>query len=293
MRISLLNDQRDRLGESPVWDHRRNLLWWTDSIQGRIFAAGEDGAVQRDWRFDTVVGSIGLAEAGLVAAFTDDIVLIDDAGEVKRLGALAECASTRLNDGKMDRQGRFVVGSLQTVDGPEPLASLWRVDGAGLAERIEQGLRLANATCFSPDGRWLYFADSLEQIIRRYPYDPRTGAVGERQDFIDCKAIDAFPDGATVDAQGRLWVALVTTGALACFSPEGTLVERIALPTPYPSCPAFGGPDLDRLYVTSISDSGHRLKSDHPNAGAVVVIEDMGATGIPEAVFRPDNHNRN
>jgi sugar lactone lactonase YvrE len=150
-------------------------------------------------------------------------------------------------------------------------------------------MKLANSICFSPCGNWFYLADTLEGMIRRYPYDPQTGALGARENFFDCTAIGA-PDGATVDTEGRLWVALVTTQRLGCISPQGALLRTIDVPVPYPSCPAFGSEDMATLYVTTIADSGHKLKSDHPDAGRMLAITGLDAHGIAEAIHVSDNH---
>jgi sugar lactone lactonase YvrE len=151
---------------------------------------------------------------------------------------------------------------------------------------LDQGIQLANATCFSPDGRWLYFADSPTHQVRRYPYDPATGACGPAEVLIDTRSLGSPPDGATVDADGCLWVALVLAGKLACYAPDGALVRTIDFaPDAYITCPCFGGPDLDVLYLTSIRDSGNLLRSQNPEAGAVFVVRGLGVRGLPEVRF--------
>ncbi|PNU02260.1 hypothetical protein A8V01_10405 [Novosphingobium guangzhouense] len=290
MDIRFFTEVANDLGESPVWDARRGWLWWVDIRHNRVMAADASGRVQREWTFASAVGSIGLAQHGLVAAFTDHFALIDAQGAVRPLvfppigsGAI------RFNDGKVDRQGRFLSGTMQHGGQEQPLATVWRLDGSGNAAQVETGLKLSNSICFSPCGRWLYLSDTLEGVIRRYPYDPETGALGAREDFFDCTAIGA-PDGATVDTEGRLWVALVTTQRIGCISAQGRLLRSIDVPVPYPSCPAFGGQDMATLYVTTIADSGHKLKSDHPDAGRMLAITGLDARGIAEAIHVPDNH---
>ncbi|MFT4053811.1 MAG: SMP-30/gluconolactonase/LRE family protein [Novosphingobium sp.] len=290
MDIRFFTDVANDLGESPVWDARRGWLWWVDIRHNRVIAADASGRVQRDWTFDSAVGSIGLAEGCLVAAFTDHFALIDGEGAVQPLARPPiGNGAIRFNDGKADRQGRFLSGTMQHGGQEEALATVWRLDADGEARQIEAGMKLTNAICFSPCGRWLYLADTLEGMIRRYPYDPQTGALGVREDFFDCTAIGA-PDGATVDAEGCLWVALVTTQRIGCISPQGELLRSIDVPVPYPSCPAFGGEDMATLYVTTIADSGHKLKSDHPDAGRMLAITGLDARGIAEAIHVPDNH---
>lgn len=283
--ISFFGDTASKLGESPLWDARTGRLWWVDITRRRLLAADAHGALLFEREYDMPICSIGLAREGLVAALADGFALIDRAGGVRRLASPnIGPGAIRFNDGKMDRQGRFLSGTMQHGGQEEPLATVWQLSG-GHARRIESGLKLTNSICFSPDGRWLYLSDTLEAVIRRYPYDPATGALGVREDFFDCNAIGAHPDGATVDTLGRIWVALVTSQEIGCISPDGRLLDRIALPIPYPACPAFGGADMDVLYVTTISDSGHKLKSEHPDAGRILAMTGLGATGIPEAVF--------
>ncbi|KPH68469.1 MULTISPECIES: SMP-30/gluconolactonase/LRE family protein [Novosphingobium] len=294
MDIAFFTPIASDLGESPVWDGQRQWLWWIDIRKGRVMAVDTSGTLVRDWTFDRQVGSIGLAEDGLVAAFSDGFSLIDLDGRVRDLvrPTIGEGA-IRFNDGKMDRQGRFLSGTMQHGGQEGALGTLWRLGRGGDAEKLLDGFRLTNSLCFSPCGRWLYVSDSLEGVLRRYPYDPETGALGPMKSLFDFAAAGTAPDGATVDSEGRIWVALVISAQIACLSAEGELLRLVDLPVPYPSCPAFGGPDMATLYVTTISDSGHKLKSDHPDAGRMLAISGLGARGIGEARFVRDNHTWN
>ncbi|TCP86020.1 sugar lactone lactonase YvrE [Sphingomonas sp. PP-CE-1A-559] len=292
MEIAFFGTHRNKLGESPVWDDRRQCLWWVDSLVGLIHAAASDGTPIATFAQDRPVGSIGLAEGGLVAALADGFYAIDGgSGVATPIAIFPVDATLRLNDGKADRAGRFLSGQMQLHSGGAPSeASLWRLS-AGSATTLAGGLKLTNGICFSPDGATLYFADSLEGVIRAHDYDVATGAMGPRRDVVDCAAFGSGPDGATVDADGNLWVALVLAQAVACIAPDGALLRSIALPIPYPACPAFGGPGLDTLYVTSIADSGGRLISHDADAGRILAITGLGVTGIQEGRYR-DNHIR-
>jgi sugar lactone lactonase YvrE len=103
--------------------------------------------------------------------------------------------------------------------------------------------------------------------------------------FADTSALGSGPDGATVDAEAHLWVALVMKGQLARFRPDGSLERLLDLPTPHPSCPCFGGAELDTLYVTSLSDTGNTIKTDDPRAGRLLAVYGTGVRGLPEARF--------
>lgn len=287
--ITVVSQTRDRLGECPLWDGLEETLYWVDSVAPCIRRLHPATGELRCWSMPSEVGSIGLSRPGrLVAGLRDGFHEVDLAtGAVTPLHRLALPAGLRLNDGRMDRQGRFLCGAMATAAAPPgpPRGVLYRFSHDGALDELEHGIATSNATCFSPAGDRLYFADSRRGVIWRYPYDGETGRVGPREDLVDVEALTGSgPDGATVDAQGRLWVALVRTGQLGCFSDAGALLRVVDLPVRLPTCPAFGGPALDQLYVTSISDSG-RLRSGEPEAGALLRLDGLGATGLPEARF--------
>jgi L-arabinonolactonase len=291
--ITLVGETRDRLGESPIWDAREQALYWVDSIAPCIRRLHPATSEMRHWVMPMDIGSIGLSRPGhLLAGLRDGFFDVDlAAGSVAPLHRLDLPPGLRLNDGKMDRHGRYITGTLATAAaGPNPPpGSLYRLWPDGRCEVLDHGITVANAICFSPAGDWLYFADSLQGIIWRYPYNSASGAVGAREDFIDVrKQTGSSPDGATVDSEGRVWVALVQTGQLGCFSRTGSLLQTINLSVELPSCPAFGGAGLDQIFVTSISNSG-RLHSDKPDAGALLRLAGTGAVGIAEARFGGDH----
>lgn len=285
--IELLDAGVAGLGESPLWDHRSGRLWWVDANAGRLHSSDGEGREQAEWTLDQPVGSIGLASDGLVVALADGFYRFDAvSGHVSPIARPAIAAGTRLNDGKADRAGRFLCASMRTGEALGA-GALFRLDADGATEQLESGIGIGNAICFSPDGDTLYFADSLDGKLRRYAYNQTTGQVGERYHLVDCQANGGSgADGATVDAEGRIWVALVLAQAVGCYSPEGRLLRSIPVPLPYPSCPAFGGPNLDTLYLTSIANSGHRLVADHPDAGRMTAIRGLDVPGIAEGIYR-------
>jgi L-arabinonolactonase len=293
MQVGFVGDHRTRLGESPLWDWTTGRLRWVDIVANRIFSARPDGSDLVVWDYDQTVGSIGLKEGGgLIAALADGFYAIDNnsGGATPIFLPPPSGFPLRFNDGKADRFGRFLSGTMQGHDLTACNSALWQLDTNGVARCIEGPVGVSNSICFSPDGGTLYFADSIEGKIRRYAYDGATGDISARDDFIDCAAYGSGSDGATVDSEGRLWVALIVAHTIACFAPDGTLIDRFETPVPNPSCPAFGGDDLATLFVTTISNSGHRMVSDHPDAGRIMAISGLGATGLPEGKVRIENH---
>ncbi|WP_342129223.1 SMP-30/gluconolactonase/LRE family protein [Hydrogenophaga sp. OTU3427] len=284
--FDILPTGQDLLGECPLWDVASQSLYWIDARRHVVRHLQPDTGAQSHWTLPEEIGSIALCESGqLLVALVDRFVRLDPrSGTITPLLQMRHAAdNVRLNDGRVDRAGRFVVGSL-VKHSHEPLGALYQLSGATLRE-VDRGFRVSNTTCFSPDGRWMYFADSMSRQILRYPYDTATGAVGPREPFIDIAPWNSAPDGATVDAEGGLWVALVLSAQLARFHPDGRLDRLIDCPVPYVTCPCFGGPELDTLYLTSIRDSGNMLRTDHPHGGALMAIRGTGARGLPEVRF--------
>ncbi|WP_035026845.1 SMP-30/gluconolactonase/LRE family protein [Gemmobacter nectariphilus] len=277
----------DLLGESPVWDSEAGRLYWVDGVSRLIRwhdpSSGGFGQVV----VPSTIGSVALATGGrLIAGLVDGIYLVDPA-----TGACEPVlrpdpgdARVRFNDGRVDRQGRFVCGSMGIF--AEPRAELWRVTADGHHRMLANGIRISNALCFSPDGRTMYFADSLDRTIRAYRYSAEDAPLDEARMLVDTRPWNSGPDGATVDSDGCIWVALVQAGKIARFTPTGELDRLVEAPTDMPSCVAFGGDDLATLYVTSIKDSGSgRAISRHPSGGYLFAIEGLGVTGLPETRF--------
>jgi len=279
-------DSRDLLGESPLWDPRDQSLLWVDTRCRRVQSRSSGSELLRHWELSQDVGSIALADPGtLLLALEDGFAMLDlDSAAMHPLAPVAHArAPMRLNDGRTDREGRFVCGSM-VLQRSDPEAALYRLETDGRVSTLLGGIAVANSTCFSPDGRTLYSGDSLSGLIRAWDYAP-DGQLSNERVFADTRPDGSGPDGATVDAEGCLWVALVLAGRVARYAPDGRLLRIVELPVPYPTCPCFGGPQLDTLYVTSIRDSGHRLRSDAPEAGALVEVTGLGVRGLPEVPY--------
>lgn len=277
----------DLLGESPVWDPEFERLYWVDGVSRLVRSFDPCSGAVREWQVPSMVGSVALGMGNtLIAGLADGIYELDLlTGEVAPIFRPQPAdPSVRFNDGKNDRSGRFLCGSMGVH--ADPLGRLFRVGADGEGRVLATGIRISNSLCFSPDGTTMYFADSLDRTIRAYNYGAGDEALDEPRVLVDTEPFGSGPDGATVDADGCLWVALVQVGKIARFAPGGLLDRMIDAPTDMPSCVAFGGPDLSTLYVTSIRDSGSgRAISRHPHGGSLFAIEGLGVAGLPEARF--------
>jgi sugar lactone lactonase YvrE len=278
----------DMLGESPVWDSDNQRLYWVDGVRKLIRSHDQATGEFREWEMPSTIGSIGLAEGSkLVAGLSDGIYLVDlETGGLEPLFKLdPPDPLVRFNDGKVDRQGRFVCGTMGVQ--ADPRGELYRVSGKGAAQMLANGIRIANALCFSPDGETMYFADSLDRSVRAYRYGSGAAPLEEPRIHVDTKPFNSGPDGATIDSEGFIWVALVQSSKIARFDIEGLVDRVIECPVDMPSCIAFGGPDMSTLFVTSIKDSGSgRAISRHPAGGHLFAIEGLGVKGIPETRFK-------
>lgn len=278
------------LGECPLWDARRQRLFWIDSLGQAIWSARADGTDARSWTVPDVIGSIGLCEDDrLIAGFGRGFGLVrlgDTAAEVDWIGDPdPEQADTRLNDGKVDRQGRFWCGTMN-MDFAAPNAALFRLDADLRWQRIDSGFTVSNGIAFSPDGRTVYFSDSRVDRSYRYDLDPEDGSLSHRRPFVDTAAYEGRIDGATVDADGFYWGALFHGGAVGRFAQDGTLTGSVPVPVSCPTMCSFGGPDMDVLYVTSatflLSDE---QRANEPLAGGLFAIEGLAVRGIEEPRF--------
>ena len=294
LHIASVSSAADDLGESPYWDVDAQRLCWIDAWRAQVHSLAPASGAMSCADFGAAlsglpIGSIGAhAAGGMIAAVKGGFHHLDPQRCTARRLAAVEAerpATNRLNDGKCDRAGRFWCASVNT-DHRTPSGALWRLDPESGAVLMEDGLVVGNGIAFSPDDRSMYLADTFTRTVWRYDFDIATGALANRRLFISTAHIRGFVDGATVDAEGCYWAALFRGGAVAQFDPDGRLVRHVRLPVSNPTMCAFGGPDLDVLYVTSASrflDAQQR--QEQPLAGHVLAIEGLGARGIPEPKF--------
>jgi sugar lactone lactonase YvrE len=224
-----------------------------------------------------------------------------DTGDLDTLATI-QIEETNSNDGVVDRQGRFVFGlsDLRLVgqdasDDVAPRGGWFRVDPDMSLHQIATGVGVTNGPCFSPDGTLLYASDSWKREVQVYDYDHATGSVSNRRSLASIStpawegsgSLSTRPDGATIDEQGGVWVAVVYGGELVRYTPDGSVDRRVAFPVANPTSVTFGGPDLDILFVTTM----HSYRPDAPAgrasglAGGIFAIRGLGVKGVPEPRF--------
>jgi sugar lactone lactonase YvrE len=274
------------LGEGPVWDARSGRIAWVDILGRRIHLTDPRTAETESIEVPSDVGAIApRTTGGFVAALQDGFWVIGD-GPPRRIATIPEAGATlRFNDGKCDPRGRFWAGTM-AYDEAAGAASLYRLDDAGAGvTRVLEGVTISNGLAWTGDAATMYYIDSPTQRIDAFAYEAETGEIRDRRMVVRIPAELGSPDGMTIDADGGLWVALWGGGAVHRYL-DGRLDRVIRLPVSRPTSCAFGGPDLDELYVTSawkgLSADARRAE---PLAGALFRIR-PGVRGVLPAVFQ-------
>ncbi len=278
------------LGECPLWSDREQRLYWVDIEGQAIHRYDPATGIDEQRSVPGRPGSIALtAHIGrLLVAMGHRLVFFDWERGSSRDWIMLEPDGTgnRLNDGRCDPAGRFWVGSMF-----DPAASLrftgmlHRVAPDGTAVIVRSGVGVANGLAFSPDGRTMYFADTPRETVWAYDYDVDTGVAVNERVFLDFGALPGRPDGACVDQDGCYWIACVYGWSVIRVTPNGTIDRRISLPVEKPTMPAFGGPGMSTLFVTSIGAGGSRPNAPgQPDAGGVFATS-SGTRGLIEPCF--------
>lgn len=287
MRIERLDVPQCMVGEGPVWDVESQRLYWIDILGKTVWRLDPVTGAVHHWRVPDIVGSMAITTAGdaIVALATGVHTLGLDTGECRLLATSTDLnAQVQLADGKVDRHGRFIVGSSDRSM-KEARGKLYALDpGAAALRAIDEDIFLANGPCWSPDDRTFYHADSIRKTIYAYDYDLDAGTVARRRVFASTDTLGGIPDGATVDAEGCVWSAICEGGKLVRFRPDGSIERIVEMPVKLPGSVMFGGPALDRLYVPTLSPA-FLGRQAAPLDGSLFVIEGLDVCGLPERRF--------
>ncbi len=289
MKIEVLVDVKTTLGEGPLWDVQEQRLYWIDSADGRVFRATAGGTEIRAWQVPQKIGSMALRKnGGAIVSLARGIHTLDFAtGEVQLIAdPEPDLPNNRLNDGKVDARGRFLFGSMDTLE-EGPNGALYRLDPDMKIHKLDDNITVSNGPCWSPDGSIFYFSDTWSGDIWAYDYDQNTGGISNKRVFASLKGEHFLSsDGSTVDEEGCLWNAQVYEGNLVRYRPDGTIEQTIPMPVKNVTSVMFGGPDLDILYVTCMSKPPlPRFPKDGVLGGSVFAITGLGVRGLPEHRF--------
>jgi L-arabinonolactonase len=262
-------------GEGVLWNAADERVWWTD-IQGRSlwWYAPDSGQGEAIPMPDRVCCFAPRRRGGFILGLADRVAFFDVASRSLETIAMYEPDNpeTRLNDGRTDRQGRLVAGGMNEKTGAAD-ASVIRVDANGNATTLLQGISCANSICFSPDGETMFFTDTPERLIRAYDYSGVSGGLGAMRVHCDVSREPGVPDGSCVDAEGGVWNAEWEGHRVVRIAPDGRIDTVINVPVWKPTCCAFGGVNLETLFITTsrLGSSDEQLIAEPLSGGLFAV----------------------
>ncbi|QGY48127.1 SMP-30/gluconolactonase/LRE family protein [Maribellus comscasis] len=286
--VELVIDSRSDLGEGALWDYRTGELMWIN-ITGKIlnFYNPKTGN-NKEMFTGQMIGTVVPTEAGKVlVALQNGIYMLEPETGTKSLIVDPEedIASNRFNDGKCDPSGRFWAGTL-SLNGGSGAAALYRLDSDSSVHTMVKNVSISNGIVWSNDYKKMYYIDTPTQKVMVYDYDNASGNISHPEVAVDVPSEIGSPDGMTIDADGNLWVALWGGSAVGCWNPEtGKLLRKIEVPAKNVTSCAFGGDDLETLYITTARQSTTKEELEKfPHAGGVFKTN-PGVKGVKAYYF--------
>ncbi|MDC0589679.1 SMP-30/gluconolactonase/LRE family protein [Porticoccaceae bacterium] len=278
---------KNTLGEGIIWDAASACVWWTDIDGSKLYRYQSEDKQLDHWTTPERLGSFALVSDSefLICGFASGFAYFNPhSGELQWLEKIEQNnPGTRLNDGRADRQGRFWAGSM-VESGDRGAGALYCFDQQLQVASKVSGLTISNGLCWSPDSTVMYHTDTPSRRINAYDFDAATGAIANQRCLVRTEK-GCFPDGSSVDAEGYIWNAQWGASQVVRYSPEGEVDFVLPLPVSQPTCVAFGGPRLDRLFVTSATQGfDEQTLSAEPEAGNVLVFQ-TNISGIADARF--------
>ncbi|MFC9763967.1 SMP-30/gluconolactonase/LRE family protein [Rhodococcus jostii] len=277
---------RSQLGESPNWRPDQEDLVYVDIFAGNVHTFSPTTGVTETQHFDGLVGAaVPAADGSLIVAVDRRLLRVDRRGVVHTEWEVeADLPDNRFNDCKCDPAGRVWAGTMSRAK-VVGSANLYLLDTHGTLTVSIPGVTLSNGVGWSPDARSMYYIDSTTRRLDVLDFDVRDSSVSNRRTLVRFEPDVGLPDGLTVDAEGGIWVALASGGAIRRYLPDATLDRTVELPVSHPTSLAFGGPDLRTLFVTTASFalSGEELEAE-PLAGTVLAL-DVGVGGLPAGLY--------
>jgi sugar lactone lactonase YvrE len=277
------------LGEGALWDYKNNQLLWVDIEEGILYvydpATGKNIAHEQGKRIGTVVP---IDTGGMVTALQDGIYTYNpNNGElIKKASPEEDKPQNRFNDGKCDPGGRFWAGTM-ALKGGRGSGALYRIDHDFSYKKMIDNVSTSNGIVWSLDNTKMYYIDTPTRKVVAYDYDNGTGDISSPRTAIEIPAELGSPDGSTLDAEGMIWIAMWGGASVTRWNPEtGELLQKISVPALNVTSCAFGGKDLDILYITSASMSmNESQKEQYPYAGKLFQVK-PGVKGIKANYFK-------
>lgn len=276
------------LGEGPLYLPAQDRLLFVDLKRCTLHAWDAATLRHSSWSLpDYICWLVPRRDGdGFLAGLRDSVVRLWLEPELRIesvVRVVDGAAGQRLNDAKVDPQGRLWLGSMHNTDYQQKVGKLFRLDPDLRLAVADEGYHICNGPTFSPDGSALYHSDSFLDVTYRYEVST-DGTLGSREIW-RCYTDGGSPDGMQVDSEGCIWVATWGAKRVCRFSPDGELLAEVTLPTSHPASLAFGGEDLRTLYITTAREglSAQQL-AEEPLAGALFSAR-IDVPGLPANAF--------
>lgn len=275
----------NELGEGILWNDLEERFYWTDIQGSKLWNCKPDGGELNFLSLPARLASFALTDhpGKILAAFDRGLAVLSVVdGLVEWLCKPDLPSGVRFNDGRVDRSGRFIVGTMvedQIAAGGDNLGCLYRFEADGSLRELLSGIAISNGLCFSPDGNWLYHADTPTRRLLAYSYEAEIpNSPRLVREFKEGEG----PDGACVDSEGNIWIAIWGGGRVECLTPYGETLRVIKVDAMQPTCPAFGGSDLSKLAITSAWEGLAASRASRPERAGDVFLVNSGVRGIAE-----------
>ncbi len=277
------------VGEGALWDEESQVLYWVDILSNMLYCYDPATGENRSWDVGQHVGTVVLRESGgAMLALRDGFASFDfDSGRVTMIAdPEADRPGNRFNDGKCDPGGRFWAGTMAYQD-QSTQGSLYRLDPDMSVHKMVGEIGISNGIVWNRTADTMYYIDSMAYTVRAFDYDNATGAIRNERVVVQVDQGMGLPDGMAIDAEDMLWVAHFGGSCVRRWNPQtGTLLSQIDLPTAQITSCAFGGPNLDVLYITSAANGyGEADFAREPNAGNLFAAK-PGVQGVHSFRFR-------
>jgi len=286
--VELVVDARVQLGEGPVWHARKQLLYWVDIHGAALHVHDPSGEPDTVYPVGCRIGAaVPRASGGMVLATENGFEAFDFETGSKTVLADPEShlPDNRFNDGKCDVRGRFWAGTMSMVKEKEA-GSFYVLEPDGSTRRLFGGVTTSNGLGWSPDGRTMYYIDTPTMQVAAFDFDEERGNLSNRRIVVTFPDGVGRPDGMTVDAEGMLWIAHWEGARVSRWNPaDGSLLATVPVPADRVTCPAFGGSDLDVLYITTARFGvDEETLARQPHAGSLFALR-PGVCGLPSHEF--------
>lgn len=270
--FSPLSGHSHLLGEGPRWIN--GTLWWIDIEGGELWSGTNADDIRCSIKLPYQIGSYASTSDGrFILATRNGFELYEPrSGQITNIVDPQPTRMTRFNDGRVDPAGRFWAGTMaiDPAHYSEPLGVLYCLDGSGKAFEKLAGLTISNGIDWSNDARTMYLNDTMRGMTLAFDFDCATGEMTNKRHFAVFDLQKGVPDGLVVDADDHVWIAVIGSGEVMRFRPDGSLDAVVDVGTSWPTAMAFGGQDFSTLFVTT---SRHLMDGERAEAGAGFVYQ--------------------